>query len=140
VVASNVSGYASIAETILGDYPGITGAGRLCSLEFKVIGYGCSNFTISVLGTLPTTLLDSTGASLAFVSTQGYFKNKISGDANGDGCVNSLDVGKLNSHWSPAGGAPPWSLGYSRDVDTNDDGFINSLDIGVVNANWGRSV
>jgi hypothetical protein len=64
----------------------------------------------------------------------------LTGDANGDRFVNSLDIGALNARWSPAGGTPAWSLGYSRDVDTNDDGYINSLDMGVVNANWGKSI
>jgi hypothetical protein len=63
----------------------------------------------------------------------------IPGDANGDHMVNSLDIGALNAHWSPASGTPPWSLGYSLDFDTNDDGYINSLDIGVVNSHWGQS-
>ncbi len=67
----------------------------------------------------------------------GFFNNKLTGDANGDGYVNALDVGKVNAHWAPAGGPPPWSLGYSRCVDCNDDGYINALDIGVINANWG---
>jgi len=61
------------------------------------------------------------------------------GDANGDRIVNSLDIGALNGHWAPAGGAPPWSLGYNIDFDPNADGYINSLDIGVVNGNWGKA-
>jgi hypothetical protein len=66
-----------------------------------------------------------------------WVKVKLAGDANGDGFVNSLDIGKLNSHWSPAAGTPAWSKGYSFTVDPNEDGYINSLDMGVVNLNWG---
>jgi hypothetical protein len=76
--------------------------------------------------------------TIAFTQSNGYFKNKLTGDANGDGFVNSLDIGKLNSHWAPATGTPVWSLGYRLVVDPNEDGYINSLDIGVVNGNWGR--
>jgi hypothetical protein len=140
IVGGDVAaGYGWVAETILGNYAGISGAGRLVSLQFKVVGYGCSPITISTSGLLPTTLINSAGNAIAITTINGYFKNKLNGDANGDKIVNSLDMGNLNSHWAPSGGAPPWSLGYNRDNDCNDDGYINSLDMGVVNANWLRS-
>jgi hypothetical protein len=137
---SNAKGYSSVADSILGGVPGTSGSGRLVSLRFRVVGYGCSNITISLGGSLPTIMLNSTMGSVGFTTSNGYFRNKLTGDANGDRFVNSLDIGALNARWSPAGGTPAWSLGYSRDVDTNDDGYINSLDMGVVNANWGRSI
>ncbi len=137
---NNTVGYVAIAETILGDYSGISGTGRLVSVEFEVVGYGCTNLTIGTDGTLATTLLNSTQNSVTVTPTNGWFSNKLAGDANGDGYVNALDVGKVNAHWAPAGGPPGWSLGYARGVDNNDDGYINALDIGVVNANWGRTI
>ena len=63
----------------------------------------------------------------------------VPGDANVDHIVNSLDISTLNAHWAPAGGAPPWSLGYDPKADCNDDGYVNALDTGVVNAHWGQT-
>jgi hypothetical protein len=133
--ADNVTGYATVAETILGDYAGITGAGRLFTVEFEILDYGCTSIDIGTSGELPTALLDNTGAQIPFTSTSGYFKNKLLGDANGDRTVNILDMGTLSGRWTGAPGALP----YSRDVDCNDDGSINILDMGAVSANWGRS-
>jgi len=134
----NDDGYGWIAESVLGDDPGVgvTGNGRLLEIQFEILGYGCSELNISLTGDLPTELLDSTGSNMTFTTTDGYFKNKLNGDANSDGAVNVLDQGKINAHWYP--GPPVGALGYSRCVDTNDDGAINVLDQGVVNANWGR--
>jgi hypothetical protein len=136
VVASNVSGYAAVAETILGDYPGITGAGRLCSLEFKVIGYGSSNFIISTGGNLPTTLLNSAGTSLTFTTTNGYFRNALTGDANLDKTINVFDILAVKSRWGTTPASPNWV----REYDVNDDAAINVFDILTVKANWGRTV
>jgi len=136
----NVAGYTAMGESILGGAPAISGSGTLVTIEFLITGYGCGNLTISVGGTLPTTLLNSTLDSMTFTKTNGFFKNELAGDSSGDGYVNSLDNGKINGHWAPAGGAPIWSLGYSRCVDNNDDGYINSLDDGVVNGNWQRNI
>lgn len=136
----NDDGYGWIAESVLGDEPGVgvSGNGRLLATEFLIVGYGCSELNISITGDLPTELLESTGINMTFTTADGWFKNKLAGDSNTDGAVNVLDIGKINAHWYP--GPPPGTLGYSRCVDNNDDGAINVLDIGVVNANWGRSV
>ena len=134
-IANNTSGIASIAETILGDVGGITGSGRLFTIEFEILDYGCAYIEIGTAGELPTKLLDSTGAEIAYTTTGGFFKNKLSGDANGDRTVNILDSGTLSSRWTGAPGALP----YDRCVDNNDDNVINILDAGVTSANWGRS-
>jgi hypothetical protein len=47
------------------------------------------------------------------------------GDFNGDGVVNSVDLGILLSTW----GTP--------DGDLDGDGFTSSSDIGVLLTNWG---
>lgn len=134
--ASNDTGYAAVAETILGEYAGITDTGRLFTVTFEVIGYGCSNIVIGTGGELPTKFLDSTGAEMTYSTGDGYFKNKLDGDSNGDKIVNVLDRGVLSSSWTGVPGALP----YSRDVDNNDDGIINVLDRGITSTNWGRSV
>src|SRR3989304_8574674 len=51
-IASNATGSASVAETILGDVAGVGGGGRLFTLEFLILDYGCANITISSGGDL----------------------------------------------------------------------------------------
>jgi len=136
-MTDNATGYTAMGESILGNdpLPGVSGNGKLVTIVFQIVGYGCTNLTISVEGILPTTLLNNTlplsGTTPATVD--GFFKNKLNGDANSDGAVNVLDVAKVNSFWSPPGP-------YSRCVDTNDDGAVNVLDVAMVNSNWGRNV
>jgi len=133
----NAEGYSGFAETILGDITGISGNGRLVSIEFLIVGYGCTNLNISVSGTLPTTLLDSAGDTITFDTADGYFRNKLVGDANAIPPVNILDILKVKYHWYP--GPPMGTGGYDRNVDINDDGSVNILDILLVKANWGRT-
>jgi len=132
----NLSGYSGMAESILGDVSGITGSGRLVSVEFLVVGYGCCNLTINLDGTLSTALLNSTGDSMAFTAIGGYFRNKITGDVNGDTIVDIDDILKIKYHRS---GPPPGPGGYERNVDINDDTYIDIDDILLVKANRGRS-
>ena len=133
----NVTGYGWVAETVLGDYDGVTGSGRLVSLEFQVVGYGATDLAISTVGDLPTTLLNSAGTPIAFTSFDGYFRNALSGDATLDGIVDVFDVLKVKYHRS---GPPPGPGGYLREADVNEDGSIDVFDILSVKANLGRSV
>jgi len=129
-------GFAAVAETILGDYSGVNDGGRLVSIEFHIVGYGCTDLTISTSGTLQTTLLDSVGVTITYDTTDGYFRNKLIGDADGDGKVNVFDIVKVKHHWYP--GPPVGAGGYERNVDIDDDGKINVFDIILVKNNWNR--
>lgn len=133
----NVQGSSAFAESILANVSGISGGGRLVSVEFNVTGYGCCNLTINVGGTLPTVLLNSTGDSMTFTATNGYFRNKLTGDVTGEGEVDISDILKVKYHRS---GPPEGPGGYERNVDVNDDGDIDISDILLVKANRGRSV
>jgi hypothetical protein len=133
--ASNVTGYASIAETILGDVTGISGNGRLFTIEFKIVGYGATWIRIGTGGTLPTTLLESTGATHAYTTTDGYFRNALSGDANLDKTIDVFDILAVKSRWGRTPASPDWI----REYDVNDDKAIDVFDILTVKANWGRT-
>jgi hypothetical protein len=132
--ANNTAGSASIAEAILGDYPGITGSGRLVTLNFTVNGYGWSNITITVGGDLPTMLLNSAGTQLSFTMTIGYFDNKLRGDVTGDRVVNINDMSAIGL----AFGATPARLTWNYNADLNKDNVININDMSEVGLNFGR--
>jgi len=136
VHASNDTGYAAIAESILGDYAGISGNGRLVTIEFNVVGYGATDLTISVGGILPTTLLDSTMGSITTEATaDGYFRNLYPGDITPDKYVGSGDAGVLNGAYGTWRGDPL----YVREADLDDDTYIGSADAAVLNGAYGTT-
>jgi hypothetical protein len=130
------AGTASIAETILGDVIGITGGGRLVTLEFEILAYGYGYIGVSSAGEMPTILLDSTGVEGAYTTADGYFRNGLTGDATLDRTINVLDILAVKSRWGRTPASPDWI----REYDVNDDQAMNVLDILTVKANWARSV
>jgi hypothetical protein len=133
---SNASGYGWMAETILGNYPGITGGGRLVTIQFQVVGYGSTYIGFSTTGLLPTTLLNSAGSTMTFTTGSCYFRNVLKGDATFNKVVDSADISKVIYHRN---GPPAGPGGYNRDVDIDDNGVIDSADISLVIANRGRT-
>jgi hypothetical protein len=133
VFASNVTGFASIAETILGNVGGISGGGRLFTIHFKIIGYGSTSINLSGAGTLPTTLLNSAGGTMAFTATGGFFRNKLIGDIDGDHDVDGVDFGQFAPKYGSSG-----PLGYTE-CDLDYDGDVDGIDFGLFAPNYGRS-
>lgn len=140
----NVKGYAIMSESILediapGDVPGITAPfGRLVSIEFLVKDYGSTVLTISLTGTLRTTLLNSTGGEITLPPANvqnGYFRNKFPGDVNGDHYVTSSDLSLILGIYGKNSG----QLGFDREADFNLDGFITSSDLSILLGNYGKS-
>jgi hypothetical protein len=129
------AGTASIAETILGDVTGITGGGRLVTLEFEILAYGYGYIGVSSAGEMPTILLDSTGVEGSFTTADGYFRNGIFGDATLDRIVDVFDILAVKSRWGRTPASPDWI----REYDVYDDGIIDVFDILTVKANWGRT-
>ena len=135
VDASNDTGYAAVAETILGEYPGITGSGRLLTIEFLVVGYGSTDLTISISGTLSTMLLDSAGSSITYGTTDGYFRNKYPGDVNGDYLVGVADFSALAGAYGSSSGQPT----YDREADFNLDDLVGVADFSTLAGNYGKT-
>jgi Cohesin domain len=136
VKSDNVLGCVSVAETILGDVAGITGSGRLFTLQFTIAGYGETNLGISSAGFLPTKLLTSTGSEMTFATTSGYFRNALTGDATLNKIVDTADISKVIFHRT---GPPAGPGGYNRAADINDNTIIDTADISLVIANRGRT-
>jgi len=138
----NATGYTALGESILGSDTGVSGSGRLVTIEFQVVGYGYTNFTISVGGILPTTLLNSTLSSIAFdtptyINMNGWFDNRITGDSDSNGFVTIADMGEVSDRLTGAPGAKP----YARFVDWDPpggNGFITISDFGTTSDNMGR--
>jgi len=113
----NVEGYTGMAESILGDVSGITGNGTLVSIEFLVVGYGESNLTINVVGTLPTILIESTNSSIGFTAVDGFFRNRFVSDITGpevggqyppDGKVDGRDYSFVGLAFGKTSSDPDW--------------------------------
>jgi len=138
----NVAGYTAMGESILASDTGVSGSGQLVTIEFQVMKYGYTNFTISVSGILPTTLLNSTivGDTFSsipfdkytFLDMNGWFDNRVFGDANTDGFVNIGDSATINSQWTP-------NNPYERFADLKNDGDVGIGDASIVNYHWGCS-
>lgn len=148
--ASNETGYGLIAETILSVYPGITGSGRLVAVQFQIVGYGSTNITVGTGGLFPTTLLDSAGVNMTFTTADGYFRNTLPGDIQGDavdfppdGDVDYYDFLAFAAAYLQTLGQP----GYNREADlqgddpgTLPDGDIDYYDFLVFAANYLKTV
>lgn len=60
----------------------------------------------------------------------------IPADLNGDGVVNTLDLGILLSSWSIPPESPACAGAIPCPADLDGSGFVNSLDLGVLLSNW----
>jgi len=132
--ASNVTGYASIAETILGDVAGISGGGRLFTIEFRIVGYGWTDLNIGSGGSLPTMLLNSAGGTITYNTVRGYFSNRLGGDVDSDRDVDYNDFVVLAGAYGSTSGQPA----YKRNADFDDDGDVDYNDFVKLAGNYGK--
>jgi hypothetical protein len=154
VGGDNVTGDGWVAETILGDYAGVTGSGRLVSIEFLIVGYGKTDLIISSTGILKTTLLNSAGVAITFTAIKGYFDNRISGDITGpenplgsgkyppDRLVDGRDLIYLGANFGTSDPVADFT-GPENPVGSGTyppDGLVDGRDLIRLGANFGRSV
>ena len=132
----NDAGYAWVAESVLGEYPGVSGNGSLASIEFLVVDYGCTDININITENLPTKLLNSEGNSISFTTVNGYFSNKILGDIDGDGDVDRYDFGTFAGAYGSKTGDP----NYDIECDLDSDGDVDRYDFGIFAGNYGRHI
>lgn len=62
------------------------------------------------------------------------FKLTLLGDADGDGVVDSTDLGLLGLAWGSTQGQPL----YNPNCDFNSDGVVDSTDLGIIGLYWGK--
>jgi len=126
-----------------------TGPGTLANVTFRVKDYGVSDIHISEAIADPAAILGGWNAAKPGGYYEimdgtlepeklgdGYFRNTIPGDVNGDGTVNVADAASVSAHWYP--GPPRGPLGYGREADINLDGIVDIGDAALVSANWNR--
>jgi len=131
----NTKGYSAFADSILRNYPGINGSGRLATIEFTVVGYGSTDISISLTGgTHPTKLLNRGKADITPSSSadifNGYFRNKWPGDVSVESGERIIDFDdfSLVIYWYtyPAGDLTAL-YGYNRECDFEGD-FDGTVD------------
>jgi hypothetical protein len=137
----NAVGTVGISETILGNIVGVNepvggGTGRLVAVQFKVVGYGSCDLVIRTTGNLATSLLTSTGTTITYTPTNGYFSNKATGDIDGDRDIDGVDFGIFAPSYGSLRGQPA----YNEECDLDHDGDIDGVDFGLFAPNYGRSV
>jgi len=143
-------GYGWAAESVLGDYVGVNDNGTLFEIEFNIVGYGHTYININVTGSMPTQLINSTFGSIGFGTEDGYFRNTIPGDIQGDtggtppdGDVDRYDFFAFAGCYGSSEGDPNYN--FLADLQGNTagtppDGDVDRYDFFAFATNYGRSV
>lgn len=125
-----------IYEVMLWPTPGAPdGENRLTlNLRSEVPVSGVDPGTLgAVSGTNSRIVLTGQGRGVARFESRRYEEIPLDGctstDLNGDGRIDSADVGLLFGYWGPCRGLCPG--------DFNDDGMVGSADLGVLFSEWG---
>ena len=142
-------GYGWAAESVLGDYAGVSGNGSLLDIQFDIIGYGHTYIHVNYTGSMPTELINSTGSSVPFATENGYFRNTIPGDLEDDvgnpapdGDVDRYDFFAFLGPYGSSEGAPNYNIlaDLEDDVGGPPDGDVDRYDFFAFLGNYGRSV
>jgi len=127
----------AISETISGDFNDVAEQAFDCRVDAEDGIVFIDNFAIDQIvfevdpknlpgGVNSVTLIAD--VNLSNVSMTGvYVPDSVFGDLNGDGLVNSADLGLLLGTWGPCKGCP---------ADLNGNGVVNSADLGLLVAAW----
>ena len=99
--------------------------------NFAGIGSG---FT-AICNGLPCEWTSGESAVLATI-VEGTPDAGLTGDLNGDGVVNGLDLGILLANWSIPAGSPGCGGATPCAADLNADGVVDGIDLGRLLANW----
>ena len=116
--------------------PPFTGDGRVANITFTVDSYG--SCTLDLYGTaLGDNILPPNPIEHAVID--GYFSNKILGDVNGDGTVDSSDLLDFSEAYGSIAGPPP-SPNWNSECDLMWDGKVDVSDLFSLGRNYGESM
>ena len=123
-----------------------SGPGILANITFTVVGYGTSNITLGSETKLVGWTESGYGEDYDIIDAKydpdhiqhGYFSNKILGDVNGDGAVDTTDLINFKEAYGSESGDPNWTT-YAY-CDLNGDGKVDALDLFILSKNYGKSV
>jgi len=143
-------GYGWAAESVLGEYAGVNDNGTLLEIRFDIVGYGHTYICINDTGTMPTQLINSTIGSIGFGPEDGYFRNTIPGDIQGDtegippdGDVDMFDFFAFADHYATVEGDPNYNILADLQGDTAGtlpDGDVDMFDFFAFADSYTRSV
>jgi len=127
----NANGVSMFAESILDSSvgaTGVSGSGRLASIEFQVVGNGKTVLNITMTETF---LIDSAGTTIQPTKTNGWFNN-IPGDTNYSGKVDGTDLSAIGLAWLSSPGKITWNPG----CDFDNSGKVDGSDLSYLGLYW----
>lgn len=113
-----------------GETSGVNGSGVVAIITFSVDDYGHSELDL-----YETILGGSDYLPIDHEAIDGYFSNKILGDADSDGDVDNSDLFDLNKAYGSKLGDSNWD----SDCDFDRDNKVDASDLFDLGKNYGRS-
>jgi hypothetical protein len=131
----NASGMVRFAATLKAPKPPLNGSGNLISIRFQAQAAGSTPLWFSALK-----LVNDDAIVFPVEHTDGQVivggsapPSDLSGDVNGDGCVNIFDLVAVGSQFGSTSPTPP-------EADVNGDGVVDIVDIVLVATSFGTCV
>jgi len=150
------AGWCVFSALTWGKYPGVAGSGTLATVEFEVLGYGDTildiyNPGMFLIGIDPyTNPYVARWTSIMFTPENGYFRNTIPGDIQGDpdgtppdGDVDTYDFFAFATRYGSHEGDPNYNPLADLQGDTPGslpDGDVDRYDFFAFATNYGRSI
>lgn len=124
----------SANATTVGRSTNVTLAGgnsTIIAVTWSTVGFSFGNYLISAYA--EPLLGEMIRTNNLFKAD--YVRVGIPGDINGDGVVDSIDLGTLGLAWGYVQGYP----NYIPEADINGDGSVDSTDLGIMGVHWGET-
>jgi len=137
----NTVGVSMHAESLLAAVGGVSesGTARLVSIRFAVLAYGYTRLNFDATDTILLNSTDPPGNSITAEKVNGFFSNRILGDAGYDKTVDDIDLFYLSKAFLSTGGPPP-SSNWDEKCDFNWDNYVDDLDLYSLSVNFLRSI